>query len=117
MEKNTVTLDIETYNRLRDFENKMVKNNTCVIRNRGSFGAYETFRGFISTDEALEEISNINEELVKKNIDLGNRIKTLVKESDDLINTFNKRLDIDYISNQIKTTSLWKILKLKYFTA
>jgi len=56
MEKNTVILDVATYNELRDFKEKTIKEHGCIICNSSYSGSY----AYISTDEAVKKISETN---------------------------------------------------------
>jgi len=74
MEKDTVLLSVEEYNALRDFKINMEKGHTHVVTT--GFLYFE--KVYISTDEAVAEVSKINSELTKQ----VNELKELQKLSD-----------------------------------
>ncbi|MCK9446981.1 hypothetical protein M0Q50_09045 [bacterium] len=53
---NTVVLDLQYYNELRDFKENMIKENILY-----TYGGYH--ESYITTDVAIKKISVINEEL------------------------------------------------------
>lgn len=59
MEKDTVLLDIEKYNDLRDFQNKVSEGYIEVYSN-----SERTY--FTTKDKAIEKIAKINAELISK---------------------------------------------------
>jgi len=66
MEKDTVLLDVEKYNELRDFKQKIEEGKTLVIISGWNF--YR--KDFITTEKALEEIAAENKLLQKENEEL-----------------------------------------------
>lgn len=66
MEKDTVLLDIEKYNALRDFKLAIEAGNTIVISSRNPY--YKQM--FITTDQAVAIIAESNKLLKKENEDL-----------------------------------------------
>lgn len=68
-EKNTVILDLVQYNELREFKEQIEKNNVAVIpcgaNYNGCGASYNFTKKFITTDEAVKEISKENENLLK----------------------------------------------------
>jgi hypothetical protein len=66
MEKDTVLLDVEKYNELRDFKQKIEEGKTIVI-----ISGWNYYRkDFITTEKALEEIAEANKLLQKENEEL-----------------------------------------------
>ena len=63
MEKNTVLLSLEDYNKLRDFESKIKQNKICVKWNNRGFGS----TAYYTKDEVIKEISDNHERIVKEN--------------------------------------------------
>jgi len=59
MEKDTVLLDVEKYNELRDFKQKIEEGKTLNIIS----SSWHYSHRFISTDEAVLRIGEINKEL------------------------------------------------------
>lgn len=90
MEKDTVLLDVEKYNELRDFKKKIEEGYTLTI----AYSSYYTDRWYITTAKAVEEVVNANKELQKQIEDLksGNTKK-------------------DLPISEIKKMSIWKFLK------
>ena len=62
MEKDTVLLDVLTYNELRDFKKEIIANNTMVISGSGWTG-FPTEKRFISESETVKEIAQENAKL------------------------------------------------------
>ncbi len=71
MEKGTVLLDVEKYNELRDFKQKIEEGKTLIIY----YGWSTNSVGFITTEKAIEEIAEANNSLKKENDDLRNASK------------------------------------------
>jgi len=88
--KNTVTLDLETYNFLRDFEKEIKAGNTCRI-----YMGWGNKIEFIGTDKALAE--------------LNNKIESLEKEITDLKHQNKNQPTIE----EIKKMSWWQFRKRK----
>ena len=62
MEKDTVLLDVEKYNELRDFKQKIEEGKTiCIITGNWSYS-----KTFITTDDAIKSIVETNKELGKE---------------------------------------------------
>jgi len=90
MEKDTVLLDVEKYNELRDFKQKIEEGYTLTIASSNFY--YD--RRFITTDKAVEEVVSANKELQKQIEDLRNGNQ-------------NKELPI----SEIKKMSIWQFFK------
>ena len=97
MEKDTVLLSVNEYNRLRDFRIEIERGNTLLIH--GSQFSYG--EKFISTGEALKEISRLNESL-KENY------QRECKRLQDLVDG-KKTIEI----SNIKEMSIWQFIKWK----
>lgn len=91
MEKDTILLSVEKYNELRDFRKEIEAGNTYRV----DFGYWESSITYVSTDEAIKEMSQ--------------RLETLKKENEDLKNPDKKQPSID----EIKVMSWWKFRKWK----
>ncbi len=63
MEKNTVLLDVEKYNELRDFKQNIEESKTLTVIN----SLYSYSSTFISTDEAVSKIGEANKKLYNEN--------------------------------------------------
>jgi hypothetical protein len=87
MEKDTVLLDVEKYNELRDFKQKIEEGKTLVIALGWNYYRQE----FITTEKAVEEIAAAN--------------KLLKKEIEEL------RKPKEIILNDIKKMSYWEFRK------
>lgn len=100
MEKDTVLLDVEKYNVLRDFKEYIEKGNTLEFNN----SRYNSYRKFITTDEAVKIVVKERElivaELEKENTDLRLQIKTLKSPPP-------KEISI----NDLKKMSYWEFRK------
>jgi len=79
MEKNTVLLDVNIYNELRDFKQKIEEGKTISIVT--SNWAYS--KTFITTDEAIISIAETNKEL-------GNKIEELRDNNQKKLNDLKK---------------------------
>jgi len=105
MEKNTVLLDVEKYNELRDFKQKIEEGKTFAI-----YTGFEFFKkSFITTDKAILAIADANSLLQKENEDLmwKNRKATeenelLQKANEDLIQKNRKATD------KLRKMSYWE---------
>lgn len=91
MEKDTILLNVETYNELRDFKKEIEHGYTYRV----DFGYWGNSITYVSTDEAIKEMSQ--------------RLETLKKENEDLKNPDKKQPSID----EIKAMSWWKFRKWK----
>jgi len=89
MKNNQVILSLEDYNGLRDFEREIEKGNTFRLWT----GWGEELK-YISTDETVKEISEINKKLSAEIIELKHKDKSKLK-------TFN----------DIKKMSIWQFIK------
>lgn len=98
MEKDTVLLDVETYNELRDFKKEIEDGNTYRLE----FGMWHNSLRFISTDEALKEMHQILEKM-------NQTLETKNKILEELKNSSKKESSTE----EIKTMSLWKFIKWK----
>ena len=100
MEKDTVLLDVEKYNVLRDFKEHIEKGNTLEVNN----SLFNSRRRFITTDEAVKIVVKERElivaELEKENTDLRLQIKTLESP-------LPKEISI----NDLKKMSYWEFRK------
>ena len=91
MEKDTVLLNVEKYNELRDFKKEIEDGYTYRVY----LGMWGSSLRFIGTDEALKEMSEM--------------LEAKQKEIDDLKNPDKKQPSID----EIKAMSWWKFRKWK----
>jgi hypothetical protein len=96
MEKDTVLLNVETYNELRDFKKEIEDGYTYRVY----IGMWGSSLRFIGTDEALEEMGQKLEEKQKE----INELKKLSKKEPS-----KKEPSID----EIKSMSWWKFRKWK----
>lgn len=90
MKKNTVILDIEVYNDLRDFKENHEAGNICEIHSYTSnyqfMGKNSEIRTYISDDDVIKKITKINNEN-KTVIDLLlNKNQKLTTENKKLVN-------------------------------
>lgn len=104
MEANTVVLSLSEYNALRDFKTNLEKGNTyrtCDYR-RVYNGEYLQGTTFVSTDEAVKEVTAICEQLTQKIEELG-------KENLELRQGVVKGWDKE--TEKVKKMSIWEFLK------
>lgn len=90
MEKNTVLLSLEQYNELRDFKKEIEKGN--VLKIYYSYSGYD-HNDFINIGDALKEISEVNNGLLKEKMALEQKLE-------------NK-------NDEIKKMSYWQFRKWK----
>ena len=101
MKKDTVLLDVEKYNVLRDFKEYIEKGNTLEINN----SRYNSYHRFITTDEAVKILVNESNDLIKTQAEELNR---LLKQISDL-QEINKPKEITI--NDLKKMSYWEFRK------
>lgn len=102
MKKNTVILDLEIYNRLYDFEKNMKRKNTVAFY-RKNYDRYE----YLTTEQAVYNISIINDRLIEERDKLESQIKVLEAEK-------NKKEEPELIAiNDIKNMSVREFKKWK----
>lgn len=65
MKTNTVLLSVDIYNELRDFKQKIEEEYSYSVT---SGGWYQKI--FVTTDQAVQEIAELNKKLQKENQDL-----------------------------------------------
>ncbi len=82
MEKDTVLLDVEKYNELRDFKQKIEEGKTLNIIS----SSWHYSRTFISTDEAVLRIAEINKELTTE----IERLKNIKQPKEITLNDIRK---------------------------
>lgn len=103
MESNTVILNLQEYNALRDFRENLEKNNTHRI-----LSYYETWCGrtdvtvYISSDKAVKDIAEQNHSLEKHINNLVAKIYELEHPTDPIITI-----------EDVKRMSVWKFLRWK----
>jgi hypothetical protein len=104
MKKNTVILDVEKYNELRDF--KKAIEDGFIIK---TYDGFSYMKMNMTESEALVEMSKRIDELNKINNDLWSKIATLNLEIKELKNPVKKELTVD----DIKKMSYWEFKKWK----
>ena len=82
MEKDTVLLSVEEYNKLIDFqketEEAIGKGKSYVIENKwGEIGDFCGKRKYFTDNEIIEDFYKKNKSLVKENEELENKIKDM----------------------------------------
>jgi len=110
MEANTVILALSEYNALRDFKTELEKGNTYRTLDYQQIYSGQYLQGvsFVSTDEAVKEITSKNEVLSKQIQDLEVKIQTLnysAAGSPKII--YKTELTI----KDVKKMSIWEFLK------
>jgi len=110
IEKNTVVLDIDRYNELRDFKENLERDNVRRISNATS-NRYQQYNviEYIDVNDALNEIEEINRINVEVNIKLKNDIYELNK----IITDGNKKVSNPIKIEDFKKMSIWDFFKWK----
>jgi len=85
MEKDTVILDIKTYNELRDFKKEIEANNTMVISSSMAISSsglvgYPMLKTFISESTTVKEIAQENARLKEQIEELKNQKEPSIYE-------------------------------------
>ncbi len=105
MEKNTLLIDIEVYNQLRDFKREMELGNTLMVYPHSIQSNYEQYHPIISRyitrDEAVKEV-------VDENNKLNDEIEKL-KSQIEKLKSQNKPKEISL--SDVKKMSLWEFRK------
>lgn len=94
MEINTILLNLEVYNELRDFKKEIESKNTCRVVSSGGWNNIS----YISTDVAIKEMSQRLDELEEENKVLRN-FKYAVEKHPSI--------------SEIKNMSWWQFRKWK----
>lgn len=100
MEANTVILNLGEYNALRDFREEMEKEYTYYIQEYIYCGYTKTYH-FVSTDDAVKLISEINDKLMVE----------IKKLEDEIVDLKNPKKDITI--DQVKQMSIVEFIKWK----
>ena len=95
MDKNTIVLDLEEYNKLRDFKEAIEKGNSFFVYS-GNYNGYKV----VTTDEAVKQ-------LIKINNDNNEQKNKLVQQLYNCQHPESKVFTIE----DVKTMSIWKFLK------
>lgn len=93
MKDETVTLNIQTYNELRDFKKNIEEGNTLYEFKPAFLAKVGVAYKFMKTEKALEEIASQTEFSDSLNKDLKRDIKKLEesnKQKDELISDLKK---------------------------
>lgn len=99
MEKNTVLLDVKTYNVLRDFKQKIEEDYTIKI-NRGWNSDEQTY---ITTSQTVKEIAEINKQIGKQ----------LEEQIENYPNNYAKISSLKKTIENIQQMSLFQFLRWK----
>jgi len=101
MEKNTILLDLNEYNELRDFKREIEDGNTYRVSS-----TFTRVSAFVSTDDAIEEMGNIIKITEEK-------LEAKEKEINELKSSKEKQLTVDEIKNMSwRKFKKWKKSKL-----
>lgn len=97
METNTVVLNLNDYNQLREFKEKMEEGNTYKLPQPYVYGNGQYFMGqsypsttYITTDEVVTELLEKNKQLSAINDGLANDRNRLKFENDSINSKFAK---------------------------
>jgi predicted transcriptional regulator len=91
--EGTVTISVDKYNQLRDFETNMMLKNHYSYRVLYGHGIID----WVTSDEAVVSLINDAKELSRQSSELNNNLETLRKEVDllkkenKLLNKLNKK--------------------------
>lgn len=118
MEKNTVVIDLNTYNELRDFKNKIMEvGNEYTIQLIGN----STIK-ILSNDETIKQISKTNEEISSNYINISEKKLKLHLENTEYeiknnlleVKIDELKLKIEILNqekNNIRKMSIWEFVK------
>ena len=85
MEKDTVLLNLATYNEMRDFKTAITEGKSYIkIFRLNSNTAY-----FYTTDEMIKEMGDANKTLENKNKDLEEFNRMTIREEEKLVKTIH----------------------------
>lgn len=102
MEKNTVVIDIETYNKLRDFSIEIRKKGTIVEFDYHNYKVY-------TENEAVEEFVIQNTKLKEQHTKRVNKLIDKIHELEKLHKEANTSIPISTLSEW----SIWKFWNWK----
>lgn len=98
-EKPKVLIDIDEYNELIEFKKKMCGDENTMFFNKGKYifnlegkSIYVDSENFVSNDEAVNKIAEINSEIIKANLSLS-------EKNNNLFNQFKDMFDKKFIKN------------------
>jgi len=80
MEKDTVVLDLKTYNELRDFKTEILEGKTCTFYTAYNGYNHDLNTKFITKDETIIALSEENERMGKKDQEHGEELRRLRNE-------------------------------------
>ena len=103
MENNQLVLDLETYNRLRDFNIKILDGE--VLRYYDPDGYREEEVGFITTDRAIKELIGNNKILNSRILELDHTIWKLKNPEKVMIHDPNELL------KKVYKMTVWEFIK------
>lgn len=106
MKNERVTINLETYNDLRDFKVNMEEGFTCKIATI----PYSNYSGetytYISTNEAVEEIAKQNANLIEEN-------KRILKRINEILDKYYGLKNEKFLKKDILEMNWWGFKKLK----
>ena len=110
MKENTILLELEHYNRLRDFEKEVLKGK--LFRVDYTYNGNEIYY-YITKDEALsksnDNITALNDEVKRLKCQIEDLIKPRVIEEEKIHKSLKELLMIEH--SFLKTKSIWQFLK------
>lgn len=86
MEKNIAIIDIEKYNKLRDFKKSIEAKEVCVLGRVSILHGIVEEWGFITTEKLNAKIIDENKTLVQRNKQLESKILEVIKQNHELSN-------------------------------
>ena len=105
MNKGSVKLDLDEYNSLRDFKNKMDKKHGKSVFIAGNW----SYDRYISTDDALKEIAETNNALHEEIKKWADKCDELIKYKYEL-DELKARLPKEKTIEEVKKLSIWKFM-------
>jgi ribosomal protein L9 len=98
MDKNTVVLDLEEYNKLRDFKEGIEKGNSFTVYWGSGYAGYKY--KVVTTDEVVKQIMEANNNINKEK-------NNLIQQLYNCQHPESKVFTVE----DIKKMSIWKFLK------
>lgn len=106
MDKNTVTLDLEAYNKLRDFKTEIENGKTLEVTHfPGPYGFTDV--KFYTENEIISKFNERCKELQVENTELRNNIKELKENIKQVEVIKPKEISI----NDVKKMTYWEFRK------
>lgn len=109
--KNSVVVDLDKYNELRDFK-KNVEDNKVCITNRNAFGGNSQYY-YLSHEDAIIKLTNINndnEKIYIENISKLDKENFKLKSENEMLKSPTKEPITNNVDD-LKKLSFFKLIK------